>query len=182
MFKVGLDFQEELGEVLESAHVHPVQRLSVSREVPMDVAQFDVRPGVAHDAAKFLRNVLWRTVEEQEPGFEIGATSARVHVRVDRVDHVDHVQECRLRDPVRRGVGHELAREHWPVRVHLVALHLIDDQLFAESVTVTKAREAKTWAGSAFLVHPHSPAGTISTAVSSRFQVRSCEILKRSHR
>ena len=36
----------------------------------------------------------------QEPGCELGVTSARVHVRVDRVDHV---QECLLRDPVRRG-------------------------------------------------------------------------------
>ena len=35
---------------------------------------------------------------------------------------------------------------------------------------------------SAFAVHPRSPAGTIRTAVSSRFQMRSCEILKRSHR
>ena len=52
-FEVELDFQEELGEVfghlladrvLEGAHVRPVQRLSVSREVPLDVAQFDVRP------------------------------------------------------------------------------------------------------------------------------------------
>ena len=132
MFEVGLDFQEELGEVfghlvadrvLEGAHVRRVQRLSVSREVPLDVAQFDVRPGVAH-AAKFRSNVLWRTVEEQEPGCELGVTSARVHVRVDRVEHV---QECLLRDPVRRGVGHELARERWPVRVYSVALPLIDD-------------------------------------------------------
>ena len=103
MFEVGLDFQEELGEVfghlvadrvLEGAHVRRVQRLSVSREVPLDVAQFDVRPGVAH-AAKFRSNVLWRSVEEQEPGCELGVTSARVHVRVD------HLQECLLRDPVR---------------------------------------------------------------------------------
>ena len=93
MFEVGLDFQEELGEVfghlladrlLEGAHVRPVQRLSVSREVPLDVAEFDVRPGLAHDAAKFGSNVLWRTVEEHEPGCELGVTSARVHVRVDR--------------------------------------------------------------------------------------------------
>ena len=83
-----------------------------------------MRPGVAHDAAKFLRNVLWRTVEEQEPGCELGVTSARVHVRVDRVDHL---QECLLRDPVRRGAGHELARERWSMRVYSVALPLIDD-------------------------------------------------------
>ena len=133
MCEVGLGFQEELGEVfgylladrvLEGAHVRPVQRLSVSREVPLDVAQFVVRPGVAHDAAKFRSNVLWRTAEEQEPGCELGVISARVHVRVNRVDHE---QECLLRDPVRQGVGHELARESWPVRVCSVALHLTDD-------------------------------------------------------
>ena len=83
-----------------------------------------MRPGVAHDAAKFLRNVLWRTVEEQEPRCELGVTSARVHVHVDCVGHV---QECLLRDPVRRGEKHELARERWPVRVYSVALPLIDD-------------------------------------------------------
>ena len=89
MLEVGLDFQEELGEVfghlladrvLEGAHVRPVQRLSVSREVPLDVAQFDVRPGVAHDASKFRSDVLWRTIQNQEPGCEL-------------VDRVDHVQE-----------------------------------------------------------------------------------------
>ena len=110
--------------VLEGAHVRRVQRLSVSREVPLDVAQFDVRPGVAHDASKFRSNVLWRRVEEQEPGCELGVTSACVHVRVDRVDHV---QECLLRDPVPRGVGHELARKVWSMRVHSVALLLVDD-------------------------------------------------------
>ena len=46
------------------------------------------------------------------------------HVRVDRVDHV---QECLLRDPVRRGVGHELARERWSMRVYSAALPLIDN-------------------------------------------------------
>ena len=59
-FEVGLDFQEELDEVfghlltdriLEGAHVRLVQRTSVFREVPLDVAQFEVRPGVAHDAS-----------------------------------------------------------------------------------------------------------------------------------
>ena len=126
MFEVGLGFQGEVfghllaDRVLEGAHVRPVQRLSVSREVPLDVAQFDVRP----DAAKFNSNVLWRTVEEQEQGCELGVTSARVHARVDRVDHV---QECILRDPVRRGVGHELARKVWSMRVHSVALPLIDN-------------------------------------------------------
>ena len=100
MFGVGLHFQEELGEVfgylladrvLEGAHVPSVQRQCVCCEVPLDVAQFDVRPGVAHDAAKFRRNVLWHTVEEQEAGCELGVTSARVHVRVDRVDHVQEL-------------------------------------------------------------------------------------------
>ena len=131
--KLDSTFQEELCEVfghlltdraLESAHVHPVHRLSVSREVPLDVAQFDVRPGVAHDAAKFRSNVLWRTIQNQEPGCELGVTRACVHVRVDRVDHV---QECLLRDPVRRGVGHELARKVWSMRVYSPALHLIDN-------------------------------------------------------
>ena len=133
MFEVGLDFQEEFGEVfgylladrvLEGAHVRTVQRLNASREVPLHKPQLDVRQGVAHDAAKFRSNVLWRTVEEQEPGCELGVTSARVHVRVNRFDHV---QECLLRDPVRRGVGHALARERWPVRVYSVALLLMDD-------------------------------------------------------
>ena len=55
---------------------------------------------------------------------ELRVTSARVHVRVDRVDHV---QECLLRDPVRRGVGHELARKEWSMKVHSVALSLVDD-------------------------------------------------------
>ena len=87
---------------LEGAHVRLVQRLSVSREVPLDVAQFDVRPGVAHDAAKFRSNVLWRTIQNQEPGCELGVTRACVHVRVNRVDHV---QECLLRDSVRRRVA-----------------------------------------------------------------------------
>ena len=59
-----------------------------------------------------------------EPGCELGVTRVCVHVRVDRVDHV---QESVLRDPVRRGVGHELAREVWSMRVHSVALPLVDD-------------------------------------------------------
>ena len=127
-FEVGPDFQEELSEVfghlagdrvLEGSHERPVQRLSVPREVPLDVAQFDVRPGVAHDAAKFRSNVLWRTIQNQEPGCR-----ACVHVRVNRVDHV---QESVLRDPVRRGVGHELARKVCSMRVHSVTLLLIDN-------------------------------------------------------
>ena len=83
------------------------------REVPL---------GVAHDAAKFRSNVLWRTVQNQEPGYQLGR--ACVHVRVNRVDHV---QESVLRDPVRRRVGHELARKEWTMRVHSVALLLIDN-------------------------------------------------------
>ena len=185
-----LDFQEELGEVfghlladrvLEGAHVRPVQRLSVSREVPLDVAQFDVRPGVAHDAAKFRSNVLWRTIQNQEPGCELGVTRACVHVRVDRVDHV---QECFLRDPVRRGVGHErLSR-----RFYSVALPLIDNLRPHAAPHVRSKRdrdegargEDMGWLGP--LGPPRSPAGTMRTAVSSRFQMRSCEILKRSHK
>ena len=126
MFEVGLGFQEELVEVFGQLLADRVLEgaLSVSREVPLDVAQFDVRPGFAHDAAKFRSNVLWRRVEEQEPGCELSVTSVRVHVRVDRVDHV---QECLLRDPVRRGVGHELARKVWSMRVHSVALPVVDD-------------------------------------------------------
>ena len=108
---------------LEGSHVRSVQRLRVCSEVPMHVAQFDVRPG-AHDAAKFLRNVLWSTVQDQEPGCLLGVTSARAHVRVNCVDHV---QECLLRDPVRRGVGHELARKEWSMRVHAIGLPLIDN-------------------------------------------------------
>ena len=46
---------------------------------------------------------------------------------MSRVDRVDHVQESVLRDPVRRGVGHELARKVWSMRVHSVALPLVDD-------------------------------------------------------
>ena len=96
MFEVGLDFQEELGEVfgylladrvLEGAYVRPVQRLCVRYEVPL-----------------------------------LGVTRARVHVRVNRVDHV---QESLLRDPVRRKVGHELARKDWSMRVHSIGLLLI---------------------------------------------------------
>ena len=87
MFEVGLGFQEELGEVfghlladrvLEGSHVRSVQRLSVPREVPLHVAQFDVWPGVAHDAAKFLRNVLWCTIQNQEPGYQLSVTRACV--------------------------------------------------------------------------------------------------------
>ena len=108
----------------EGAQVRPVQRPSVSREVPLHVAQFDVRQGVPHDAVKFRSNALWRTVEEQEPGYQFGVTRACVHVRVDRVDHV---QESVLRDPVRRRVGHELARKVWSMRAHSVGLPLMDN-------------------------------------------------------
>ena len=104
--------------VLKGSHVRAVQRLCVRCEFPLDVAQFDVGPGVAHDAAKFFRNVLWRTIQNQEAGCELGVTKACVHVRVNRVDHVQE------RDPVRRGVGHELARKVWSMRVYSAALPL----------------------------------------------------------
>ena len=61
-----------------------------------------------------------RSVKRPSVRFEVpllGVTRARVHVRVNRVDHVDHVQESLLRDPVRRGVGHELASLTRPVAV-----------------------------------------------------------------
>ena len=96
----------------------------LSREVPLDIAQFDLRPGVAHDAAKVLRNVLWRTIQNQEPGCELGVTRACVHVRVNRVDHVE---ESVLRDRVRRRVGHELARKQWSMWPHSVGLPITDN-------------------------------------------------------
>ena len=71
--------------VLEGSHVRSVQRLRVRCEFPLDVAQFDVWQGVAHDPAKFLRNVLWCIIQNQEPGYQL--------------------QESVLRDQVRRRVG-----------------------------------------------------------------------------
>ena len=62
----------------------------------------------------------------RSPGVELGVTSARVHVRVDRVDHV---QENILRDPVRRRVGHELTRKVWSMRVHSAGLRVHIDNL-----------------------------------------------------
>ena len=62
-----------------------------------------------HDAANSAAICLWAVTKEC------------VHVRVDRVE------ECLLRDPVRRGVGHELARERQSMRVHSAALPLVDD-------------------------------------------------------
>ena len=103
---------------------------------------------------------LWCTIQNQEPGYQLGVTRACAHVRVN--------------DPVRRRVGHKLARERWPVRVYSVALIICVHMpllMFAASVTVTKAREAKTWADSAPVDHPRSPAGTMRTAVSSRFRM-----------
>ena len=134
MFDIGLDFQEELGEVfghlladrvLEGAHVRPVQRLSLPRGVPLHVAQFDVWPGVAHDAP-----ILRRTIQNQEPRCELGVTRACVHVRVSGVDHV---QESVLRDPVRQGVGHEMTRKEWSMRVHSVTLPLKDNMCTCRS-------------------------------------------------
>ena len=51
--------------------------------------------------------------------FRCSASPGRAceHVRVNRVDHV---QGSVLRDPVRRGVGHELARKEWSMRVHSI--------------------------------------------------------------
>ena len=92
-FEVGLGFQEELSEVfghlaaaLEGSHVRSVQRLCVRREVPLDVAQFDVWPGVAQDASIFPRKVLWCTIQNQELGYQLSVNRACVHVRVNRVD------------------------------------------------------------------------------------------------
>ena len=79
---------------------------------------------VAHDAAKFLRNVLWCTIQNQEPGCQLGVHQG---VRACRVNRVDHVQESVLRDPVRRSVGHEPARKEWSVRLHSVGLPLTDN-------------------------------------------------------
>ena len=118
-------------------------------------------------------------------GVSSGVTRACVHVRVDRVDHV---QECLLRDPVRRGVRHELARRVWSMTVYSAALPLLDNlcphaasHVRSEGDRDEGARgEDMGWLG--LLVHPRSPAGTMRTAVSSRFQMRSCEIPKRLHR
>ena len=93
-------------------------------EVPLDVAQFDVWPGVAHDAAKFLRNVLWCKIQNQMPGYQLCVTKACLHVHVSRVDRV---QESVLRVPVRPRVGHELVRKVWFMRVHSVALPPMDN-------------------------------------------------------
>ena len=92
--------------------------LSVLREVPLHVAKFDVCPGVAHDAARFLRNALWCTIN-LVPGYQLSITRGCVHVRANLIDHV---QESVLRDPVRRRVGHDLARKEWSMRVHSVGL------------------------------------------------------------
>ena len=93
---------------LEDSNVRSVTRLSVLREVPFHVAQFDVWPGVAHDAAKFLRNVLWCTIQNQRQKYQLNETRACVHVRLNRVNHV---QESVLRDTVRRRVGKEIGAE-----------------------------------------------------------------------
>ena len=53
------------------------------------------------------------------------------------VDRVDHVQECLLRDPVRRRVGHELARKQWSMRVHSIGLLLINNLCHAGTCTAT---------------------------------------------
>ena len=74
--------------------------------------------------AKFLRNVLRCTIQNQEPGYQLSVPRACVHVRVNRVDRV---QESVLRDPVRRRVGHELARKQSSMRAHSVGLHLTNN-------------------------------------------------------
>ena len=51
--------------VLHCSYVRPVQRLSAPREVPLDVAQFNVRSGIAHDTGKFRSNVLIPTIQNQ---------------------------------------------------------------------------------------------------------------------
>ena len=56
------------------SHVRSVQRLCVRCEVPLDVAQFDEWPGVAHDAANFRRNVLWCKIQNQEPRYQLSVT------------------------------------------------------------------------------------------------------------
>ena len=55
-------------------------------------------PGVAYDAAKFLRNVLWYTIQNQEQGYQHGVTRPCVHVRVSRVDHVQDSIGLLLKD------------------------------------------------------------------------------------
>ena len=99
--------------------------------------------------------MLWCAIQNQEPVSQLGITRACVHVRVNRVDHV---QEIVLRDSVRRRVGHEQARKEWSMRLHSIGPHRQSVQLpplmFAASVTVTKAREAKTRADSAFFGPP----------------------------
>ena len=79
---------------LEGAHVRPVQRLNVSREVPLDVAQFDVRPGVAHDAAKFCSNVLWRTIQNQEPSFSNQPNQLQIQFVIDQGD----LMTCKVKE------------------------------------------------------------------------------------
>ena len=39
----------------------------------------------------------------------------------------NHVQESVPRDPVRRSVGHELARKDWSMRAHSIGLLFIDN-------------------------------------------------------
>ena len=97
-FEVGLGLQEELGEVF--GHLVADRALEGSH----------------------VRSVQRLCVRCEVP--LLGVTRARVNVRVDRVDHV---QECLLRDPARRRVGHELARKEWSMKVHSIGLLLIDN-------------------------------------------------------
>ena len=86
MFEVGLDFQEELGEVfghlaadraLEGSHVRSVQRLCVRYEVPLlGVTRARVHVRVDHVQGSLLRDPVRRRV-----GHELvrKAWSMRVH-------------------------------------------------------------------------------------------------------
>ena len=73
-------------------------------------------------ASSHVRSVQRLFVRYEVP--LLGVTRARVHVLVNRVDHV---QESLLRDPVRRRVGHELARKERSMRVHSIGLLLVDN-------------------------------------------------------
>ena len=73
-----------------------------------------------------LRNSLATCCAAQSRTRSEGISSASPERDV-RVNRVDHVQESVLRGPVRRRVGDELARKEWSMRVHSVALHLIDN-------------------------------------------------------
>ena len=68
-----------------------VQRLCVCCEVPLDVAQFDVWPGVAHDAAQSRTRSQGITSASPERAF----------------------MSVSIASIMSRRVGHELARKEW---------------------------------------------------------------------